>query len=107
MAIVNTVYTVKVTSSNADVSLVPSSPDFIMSSLVVANTNEGAATVMVKLADGNGTELAQVVPGEIIPAGESRTLDLRSLNVPASSYQLMVNTSVTGVHFIASGGVKV
>lgn len=107
MAIVNTVYTIRLTSANADATLVPSSPDFIMSSLIVTNTNTVDSTVTVKLTDGNGTELALVVVAEIIKAGKSVSLDIRSLSIPGSSYQLRVRSTVTGVHFIASGGVKV
>lgn len=106
MSIVNTIYTVKVTSANADISLVPSSPDFIMASLIVANSNNSDATVSAKISDANGTELSKIIVGEVIPAGESKTLDLRSLNVPATSYQFMVKSTVTGVDFTASGGVK-
>lgn len=107
MTIVNTIYTHKVTSANADATLVPTTPDFIMATLVVCNTSGSNAVVTAKIADGNGTELSRILHEEVIAAGDAVTLDLNSLNVPKTSYQFMVRSSVTGVHFTASGGAKI
>ena len=59
--------------------------------------------ITVKLTNNTGTELARILPAYTISAGESETLDVKSLNIPATSYKLMVQADTAGVHFTASG----
>lgn len=105
MNITNTIYTVKITSANADATLVPSSTDFIASTVLMCNRGSETALVQIKVADGNGTELGRVVHNREIPAGESKVVDVNSLCIPPQN-QLLVRSTLINVDFIASGGVK-
>lgn len=105
MPYTNTVYTLNTYTVSTDTDLVPATPDFTMVALLITNTAASPASVIVKLTDASGVELARIVPATSIVAGASSSLDLRSLNIPATSYKLMVQADIAGVHFTASGVV--
>ncbi len=77
----------------------------IIASMVMANTSAGPVTVGVRLGDGGTNKVCTIVPAKTIAAGESFTLDLRSINVMIGQ-SIDVQADVVGAEFLASGVVK-
>lgn len=103
MAVNNTLYILNTYTIDTLTDIVPAAPNFTMASFYIVNTAVTAATVTVNITDAAGTILAPVVDEINIDASQSKILDLKSLNIPATSYKLMAEVNVAGVYFIASG----
>lgn len=104
MTVTNTVYTLNAYTVDTDTDLVPAAPNFTMASLLVVNTTGSVANVSVTLTDETDTALAVLMPGHSFSAGETKTLDIRSLNAPVD-HKIMVQADIAGVNFVASGVV--
>ena len=103
MAVTNTLYTLNTYTVDTPTDLVPAAPNFTMASFLAVNTTAGAITVIANITDAAGTSLATLLSETSIPAHGSTTVSIKSLNIPATSFKLMVQANVAGVNFIASG----
>lgn len=105
MTVSNTLYTLNSYTVNTDTDLVPAAPNFTMASFLVVNNSGGVANVTATITDGAGAALAVLLPAIDLADEEIKTLSINSINVPATTHKIMVQASVAGVSFIASGVV--
>lgn len=103
MAVNNALYILNTYTVDTLTDLVPASVNFTLASLIITNTSASTAVISVNVTDASGTVLAPVLHEVSILANQSKTLELKSLNIPATSFKLMVEVDITGVNFIASG----
>ncbi|AUR81820.1 hypothetical protein NVP1015O_06 [Vibrio phage 1.015.O._10N.222.51.E5] len=106
MALITTVFTLNSYTDATYTDIVPDVVVFTSASVIVANTTAGDLDFAIRLVDGSDVELAIVVPTHTLALGDSVTLDISSLNVPAGT-KLQVFGSATGLHFTVSGVTEV
>lgn len=76
----------------------------VVACITIANTAGTATSVQLQLDNGSGTSLATILPAYSIAAGESYTVDVRSLNVTGSQ-RLQFQANQAGAEVLASGAV--
>jgi hypothetical protein len=83
--------------------LISSSEDIkIVSTIIIANGGSSSVSVDMYLADSVGNKLVNILSGYSVGTGRSQTLDVNSLNLPAT-YKIMVVSDGQNVDFCASG----
>jgi hypothetical protein len=77
----------------------------IVSTFIVSNVGSSSANVSMAIYDGSDNKLVSILSDYSIGIGKSQTLNVNSLNLPAT-YKVMVESDSEDVNFCASG-VKV
>jgi hypothetical protein len=77
----------------------------IVSTFIVSNVGSSSANVSMAIYDGSDNKLVSILSNYSIGIGKSQTLNVNSLNLPAT-YKVMVESDSEDVNFCASG-VKV
>jgi len=82
------------------------SEEAILATILIANTDlVNPVVVGIQIADGTDASLAVIVPGKTLAAGESVTIDIRSINL-ITGQKLQVQADAAGANFLASGVVS-
>lgn len=92
-------------TNNVWTPIVSESQLIIVASVVICNTSSSSINVGVRLGDGVD-KLATIIPNKTILAGESFTLDLRSVNVMIGQ-TIDISANATGGEFLVSGVIEV
>lgn len=77
----------------------------ILANLSIANTSNVSLNFSIRLSDGSGNNLAQIVPLNNIESGDAYRVDLRAIAVVAAQ-TIQVWADGPGLQFLASGAVQ-